>query len=128
MMKALMLPAFASGMLLLAGCHKPSPTTTMTAPFQMTDWGVIEVVASTPKHLKLEGRDCTLTATPLADGKFAVVIETDSTDASDTPPGLPPGTSVHTRSKSNMTLPGNVECMCSVGHKPVRFTLRLKAS
>ena len=50
---------------------------TRAAPTQATDWGVVEVVPSTPKHLQLEGKDCTLTATPLANGNFAVFIEGD---------------------------------------------------
>jgi hypothetical protein len=68
-------------------------------------------------------------ATPLADGKFAVVIEYDLgvTDTNSSS-GVPPGTPIQTTPTSNMTVPGNVACTCSVGHKRVRFTLKLKAS
>jgi hypothetical protein len=129
-MKKLVIPAFAAGVLLLAGCDKSSPVTSATGtPMPVTDWGVVEVAASTPKHLKLEGKDCTLTATPLANGNFAVLIEGDFDIADkDSPPGLPAGTRIHTHTTQNMIVPGNVECNCAVGHRPVRFTLKLKTS
>src|SRR6476646_9058061 len=62
--------SFAACILLLAGCNKSSAVKSGDADTQVTDWGVVEVTASTPTHLQLEGKDCTLTATPLADGKF----------------------------------------------------------
>lgn len=128
-MKKLAISAFATSILLLAGCHKSSAVKNGDAATQVTDWGVVEITAGTPTHLQLEGKDCTLTATPLADGKFAVVIEGDL-GAADTnsPSGLPPGTLIHTTQTQNMIVPGNVACTCSVGNKPVRFTLKLKAS
>jgi len=125
-MKKLIIPALA-GMLLLSGCGKSSPATNGGAPVQVTDWGVVEVAASIPKHLKLAGKDCTLTATPLANGNFAVYIESAGgvTDPN-SPAGVPPGTPISTT--QNMIVPGNVECICDIGHKPVRFTLKLKTS
>ena len=126
-MKKLAISAFAASILLLAGCNKSAPVSNGDAPIQVTDWGVVEVAASTPTHLQLEGKDCTLTATPVADGKFAVVIEGDlGVTDTNSPPGVPPGTPIHTT--QNMIVPGNVACTCSVGHKPVRFTLKLKPS
>jgi hypothetical protein len=128
-MKKLAISAFAASVLLLAGCHKSSAVRNGDAAIQVTDWGVVEVAASTPTHLQLEGKDCTLTATPLADGKFAVVIERDlGVTDTNSPPGLPPGTLIHTTQTQNMIVPGNVACTCSVGQKPVRFTLKLKTS
>jgi len=128
-MKKLIIPALAGSILLLSGCGKSSPATKGRAPVQVTDWGVVEVAASTPKHLKLEGKDCTLTATPLANGNFAVYIESDLgvTDRN-SPAGVPAGTPIHTTQTQNMIVPGNVECICDIGHKPVRFTLKLKTS
>ncbi|HWI58491.1 MAG TPA: hypothetical protein VNZ22_14800 [Bacillota bacterium] len=126
-MKNLVLLASAVTGLLVAGCTKPSPLTTGGTPIQVIDWGVIEVAPSTPKHLKLAGKDCTLTATPLADGKFAVLIEGDfGVTGTNSPAGVPLGTSIHTT--HNMIVPGNVECLCDVDHKPVRFTLKPKTS
>ena len=121
--------SFAACILLLAGCNKSSAVKSGDADTQVTDWGVVEVTASTPTHLQLEGKDCTLTATPLADDKFAVLIEGDfgGTDTNSTA-GLPPGTVIHTTQTLNMIVPGNVACTCSVGHKPVRFTLKRKTS
>jgi hypothetical protein len=126
-MKKLGIPALAASILLLAGCHKASPVQNGGVPIQVTDWGVVEVAASTPTHLQLEGKDCTLTATPLANSKFAVLIEGDFgvTDRN-SPARVPPGTPIHTT--QHMVIRGNVECMCDVDHKPVRFTLKLKAS
>jgi hypothetical protein len=126
-MKKLIIPALAGSMLLLSGCGKSSARTNGGAPVQVTDWGVVEVVGSTPKHLKLDGRDCTLTATPLANGDFAVYIES-ARGVTDTnsPAGVPSGTRVLTT--QNMIVPGNVECICDIDRKPVRFTLKLKTS
>jgi hypothetical protein len=36
------------------------------ASMNVTDWGVVEVVPGTRKHMKLEGKEWALTATPLA--------------------------------------------------------------
>ncbi len=126
-MKKLVLPAFAASILMLAGCNKSSAVKNQDGAIQVTDWGVVEVTASTPTHLQLEGKDCILTATPLADGKFAVVIEGDlSVTDTNSSPGVPLGTPIHTT--QNMIIPGNVAIVGSVGHIPVRFTLKLKAS
>jgi hypothetical protein len=126
-MKKLSLPALAAGILLLAGCDKPSSATTGSAPIQALSWGVVEVAASTQTHLSLEGKDCTLTATPLTDGKLAVLIEGDFRVAgTNAPPGVPPGTPIHTT--QNMILPANVEVLCDVANKMVRLTLKLKPS
>ena len=126
-MNKLIIPALAGSMLLLLGCGKSSLATNGGAPVQVTDWGVVEVAASTPKHLKLGDKECTLTATPLANGNFAVYIESAGgvTDPN-SPAGVPPGTPI--RTTQNMIVPGNVECICDIGHKPVRFTLKLKTS
>lgn len=122
-MKKLIIPAFAAGILLLAGCHKSSSAKNGDAPVQVTDWGVVEVAPGTPKHLRLEGsKDCTLTATPVDNDCFDVTIiaDFDVTDA-----GVPPGTT--TRTMQSMKIRGNnVECL--VAHRPVRFTLKLKPS
>jgi hypothetical protein len=121
------IPALAASILLLAGCHKAAPVQIGDAPSQVTEWGVVEVAACTPKHLQLNGKDCTLTATPLADGNFAVFIEGDfGVTDKNSPAGVPPGTKVHTT--QNMIVRGNVECLCSFANKPVRFILRLKPS
>jgi predicted small secreted protein len=48
-MKKLAIPAFAATVLLVAGCNKSSPITNSGASKQVTDWGVVEVAASTPK-------------------------------------------------------------------------------
>ena len=126
-MNRVAIAAFAASILLLAGCHKSSVVKNGDAAIQVTDWGILEVAASEPTHLQLAGRDCTLTATPLADGNFAVLIEgafgvTDKNSPGEGPAGMP----VHTT--QNMIVPGNVECFCDVDHKPVRFTLKLKSS
>ena len=126
-MKKLVIPAFAAGILLIVGCNKASPVQTGGAPTQVTDWGVVEVVPSTPKHLQLEGKDCTLTATPLANGNFAVFIEGNfGATGKNSPDGVPAGTPIHTT--LNMILPGNVECRFDVAQKPIRVTLKLKTS
>jgi hypothetical protein len=126
-MKKLLIPAFAAGILLICGCNKASRVQTTYALAPVTDWGVVEVVPSTPKHLLLEGKDCTLTATPLADGNFAVLIEGDfGVTGKNSPGGAPPGTPIHTT--LNTTLPGNVECLFSVAQRSVRVTLKLKTS
>ena len=122
-MKKLVFPAFAAGILLISGCNKASPVQTGGAPIQATDWGVVEVAPSIPKHLQLEGKDCTLTATPLANGNLAVFIEGDFGATGKNSPG---GTPIHTT--VNMILPGNVECLFDVAQKPVRVTLKLKTS
>jgi hypothetical protein len=54
--------------------------------------GVVELSAKTPKHLSLDGKDCTLTATPLADGKLSVVIETQIVADGKNTPRVRPGT------------------------------------
>ena len=126
-MKKLVIPAFIAGLLLLAACDKSSSVISSGASLQVTDWGVVEVAASIPKHLKLEAKDCTLTATPLADGNLAVFIEGEfDVVEKNSPPGVPAGTPIHTT--QNMIVRNNVECMCNIGHKPVRFTLKLKPS
>lgn len=126
-MKKLIFPSVAAAILLISGCNKAPRVQTAGAPTQVTDWGVVEVVPSTPKHLQLEGKDCTLTATPLANGNFAILIEGDFGVADkNSPGGPPPGTPIHTT--LNTIIPGNVECRFAVGQKPVRVTLKLKAS
>lgn len=75
-MKSFVFPAFTAGILLVCGCNKGGPGQAgETSSTQRT--GVVEVVPSIPKHLQFEGKDCTLTATPLANGNFAVFIEGD---------------------------------------------------
>ncbi|MGZ5567399.1 MAG: hypothetical protein ACXWKG_10320 [Limisphaerales bacterium] len=124
-MEKLVLLAFAACVLLISGCNKAAPVQTGSA--QVTDWGVVEIVPSTPKHLQLEGKDCILTATPLADGKFAVVIEGDFGAADqNSPAGVPSGTPIHTT--LNTIIPGNVECVFAVAQKQVRVTLKLKTT
>ena len=92
-----------------------------------TDWGVVEVVPGTRQHLKLEGKVWALTATPLANGNFAVLVEEESnTAARNSPAGAPLG--MLGRHTQNMILPGNVEVLTEVEQKPVRLTLKLKAS
>ena len=126
-MKKLVIPAFAASILLFSGCNKAAFVQTGSAPIQVTDWGVVEVVPSTPKHLQLEGKDCTLTATPLANGNFAVFIEGDfGVTDKNSPDGVPPGTPIHTT--LNTIIPGNVECLFGVAQKQVRVTLKLKTS
>ncbi len=128
-MKKLVVPALAAGMLLICGCNKAFRAQTASAPAQVTDWGIVEVVPSTPKHLLLEGKDCTLTATPLANGNFAVLIECDLgvTDRN-SPAGVPPGTPIQTTQTLNTIIPGNVECLFGVAERLVRVTLKLKTS
>jgi hypothetical protein len=126
-MQKLVIPAFATGILLITGCNKAAPVQTGPVLIQATDWGVVEVVASTPKHLQLEGKDCTLTATPLANGNFAIFIEGDfGVTGRNSPDGVPAGTTIHTTLST--ILPGNVECLFNVAQKPVRATLKLKTS
>ncbi len=126
-MKKVVSAAFAAGILLITGCSKAAPVQIGAAPIQVTDWGVVEVVPSTPKHLQLEGKDCTLTATPLANGNFAVFIEGDlAVTDKHSPDGVPPGTPIHTT--LNTIIPGNVECQFGVAQKLVRVTLKLKTS
>jgi hypothetical protein len=108
---------FAAGVLLLPGCSKLSSS-------NLTDWGVVELTAKTPKHLSLEGKDCTLTATPLADGKLAVLIETEVDADGKNYPEVRPGTPV--RLTEHTIFPPNLEIVSSVGPKLVRFTLKLK--
>jgi hypothetical protein len=125
MTKTFVIPGVPACILLFSACGK-TPAVQVGGPNKFTDWGVIEVVPGTPKHLQVEGKDCTLTATPLADGKFAVVIEGDfDVTGKNAPAGVPAGLPIHTT--LNTTLPGNVECLFSVGQKPVRATLKLKA-
>ncbi len=128
-MKKLVIPAFAAGILLICGCNKASRAQTASAPARVTDWGIVEVVPSTPKHLLLEGKDCTLTATPLANGNFAVLIECDLgvTDRN-SPAGISPGTPIRTTQTLNTIIPGNVECLFGVAQRLVRVTLKLKTS
>jgi hypothetical protein len=123
-MKQLVIPALAASMLLISGCSKTS-VPSLAAPVPDTDWGVVEVVSGVPKRLQVEGKDCTLTATPLADGNLAVSIEGDfGVTGKDSPDGVPPGMPIHTTLKT--TLPANVECLFSVAQRPVRATLKLQ--
>jgi hypothetical protein len=93
----------------------------------VTDWGVVEVVPGTRKHLKLDGKEWALTATPLANGNFAVLVEEESNAAArNSPAGAPLG--MLGRHTQNMILPGNVEVLTDVDQKPVRLTLKLKTS
>jgi hypothetical protein len=108
---------FAAGVLFLAGCDKPPST-------HVTDWGVVELSAGIPKHLNLDGKDCALTATPIADGKLAILIETRVDADGKNTPGVPPGTPA--RLTVNTIVPRDVEIVSSVGPKLVRFTLKLK--
>jgi hypothetical protein len=107
---------FLAAILLFAGCSKPSSG-------NMTDWGVVELSAATPKHLNLAGRDCTLTATPLADGRLSVFIETEVEADRKQMPGVQ--SSTPTRLTLHTTYPANVEVVSSIGSKLVRFTLKL---
>lgn len=73
----------AVGTCFLIGCKKQTSSTTTnsaqvaTLPDSVTDWGVLAFSENTPQHLKLkDGRDCTLTAVSLTDGKFQVTIKT----------------------------------------------------
>jgi hypothetical protein len=116
MMKKSIVIVFAAGVLLLPGCSKPSSS-------NLTDWGVVELSAKTPKHLSLDGKDCTLTATPLADGKLSVFIETQIGADGKNPPGVRPGTP--SRLTLHAIFPADVEIVSSMGHKLVRFTLKL---
>jgi hypothetical protein len=126
MTKELVISAFAAGILLVSSCSKAPAVRVGSAPNPVTDWGVLAMVPGTPKHLQVEGKDCTLTATPLADGKFAVVIEGDfDVTGKNSPGGVPAGMPIHTT--LNTTIPANVECVFSVAQKPVRATLKLKA-
>jgi hypothetical protein len=118
MMKNTIVIVFAASVLLLPGCSKPSSS-------NLTNWGVVELSANTPKHLSLEGKDCTLTATPLADGKISVFIETEIDANGKNTPGVQPGTPA--RLTLHTIFPANVAIISSVGPKLVRFTLKLKA-
>src|SRR5512146_1108259 len=96
-MKKFIIPAFAVCILLISGCNKAAPVQAGGAPIPVTDWGVVEVVPGAPKQLQLAGKDCTLTATPLTHGNFAVLIEGDfGVTDKNSPGGVPPGTPVHT--------------------------------
>lgn len=105
---------FTASTLLLAGCGKQSAT-------DVTNWGAIEVSASNPIHLKLDGADCIFTATPLPDGKAAIVIETEPAGGKDSP-----GKSL-TRQKMNSIVPTGIECFTFVGTRSVRFKLNFKS-
>jgi len=116
MMNKSIVIAFAAGVLLFPGCSKPSSG-------NLTDWGIVELSARTPKHLSLNGKDCTLTATPLADGKLSVFIETQIDADGKNAPGARLGTP--TRLTLHTIFPADVEIVSSIGPKLVRFTLKL---
>jgi hypothetical protein len=122
-MKSFVFPAFTAGILLVCGCNKGGPGQAGGNLIHVTDWGVVEVVPSIPKHLQFEGKDCTLTATPLANGNFAVFIEGDF---GVTDQNAQDGAPIHTT--LNTILPGNVECLFVVAQKEVRVVLKLKPS
>ena len=113
--------------MLLAGCNKVSHITKAGESANLTDWGMVELAANTPKHLSLgEGKDCTLTATVLASGNLQIVIKSEDKPADgQTPPGVPVGTPVELT--QTMVVPSGVEMAGYVGHKLVRFTPKLKA-
>jgi hypothetical protein len=125
-MKNLSILALAAGILLLSSCGKPSPGTTGTPSMKPTDWGLIEIAAGSPKHLRLYGRDCTLTATPLPDGNVALLIEIEAL-VRNPPAAGPHETTVYSMTQK-IVVPANRECTCDIDYKPVRFTLKLKAS
>jgi uncharacterized lipoprotein YajG len=111
---------------LLAGCSEPSQTATSASSTNVTDWGVVEIAANTPKHLSLDGKDCILTATSLGAGKIQIVIKTEGNLAKeDASPSVPVGTPVET--SVTTTVPSGDEINGYVGQKPVRFTPTLKA-
>jgi hypothetical protein len=123
MMKSVAL-VIASAVLLLAGCSKSSQITKAGNTTSLIDWGVVELSANTPKHLSLgEGKDCTVTAILLADGKLEVKIETkEKLAGAQLPPGIPARTPRESTRTQTMTVPATGELMVSVGQRPVRFT------
>ena len=116
MMKNTIVIVFAASVLLLPGCSKPSSS-------NLTDWGVVKLSAMTPKHLSLDGKDCTVTATPLADAKLSVFIETQIDADGKNTPGVQPGTPA--RWTLHTIFPADVEITSSIGPKLFRFTLKL---
>lgn len=109
-MKKFIALAFAASTLLFSGCNKSASLTSGGIPSNFADWGVIELSASNPRHLSLDGTERVFTGTPLADGNVALFIETEST-----------------RQTVNMIVPPNVQYSCYVGDKAVRFILKMKA-
>ena len=116
---------------LMLGCSKaPHDTNNAVGHDSLTDWGLIEFSEGTQKHLALnDGRDCTLTATALADGNFQVIIETDrkATAEDQAPPGqpkFPVGSSVHL--SQTVTIPGGEAITSHVDNRLVRFGVKLK--
>src|SRR5690349_8080929 len=107
---------FFASLLLLVGCSKPSGQA-------LTDWGVVEVKPGIPKHLILDGNDCILTATPLANGSAALNIESQVHA-----PGTNIGANSLTRMTANMIAPVGVAYSVFVGPKLVRFTLKIGGS
>jgi hypothetical protein len=115
---------------LWAGCSKVSTTTTADGSTHVTDWGMVELAANTPKHLSLEGKDCTLTATTLGDGKMQIIIKTKTEEKlpkAEMPPGVPAGTRVETTHTLTMAVLSGAEIHINVDQMQVCFTPELKA-
>ena len=118
---------FAVGILFLAGCRKQSPVA-MTGGANLVDWGVVELSASTPKHLSLgNGKDCTVTARPLANGDLQISIETGETlrggvNSSQGPIQVP----MQMSQSQTMSVRAGVEIIAVVFQTPVRFIPKFK--
>jgi hypothetical protein len=110
---------------LLAGCSAPSRTASAQDSTKLTDWGVVEFAANTPKHLRLAGKDCIFTVASLGDGNLRIIIKTkENVGKGDAPPGIPADAPIETT--LTMTNRSGTEINGYVGHKPVRFTPILK--
>ena len=126
-MKRTMGLIFAIGILLLAGCRKQSHAMVVDG-MNLVDWGVVELSASTPKHLSLgNGKDCTVTARPLANGDLQISIETGETlrGGMATREGTISVPMQMSQSQTMSVLAG-VEIIAMVFQTPVRFTPKLK--
>jgi hypothetical protein len=106
--------------LFATGCNKSS------APTKLTEWGVVELSADTPKHISLgDGKDCALSATLLTDGNLEIIIKTTEKLAKEeTPAGFPIGIPVE--ETKTITAPAGQQVTGYIGHKLVRFTPQLK--
>lgn len=115
--------AFAISILLLAGCGTPSPVTMNGTPVHVTDLGVVEVLPDTPKNLKIDGQNCTLTASPYPGGKLQIFVESKQTNTER-------NTGVRTNKSwtASTVVPSGVEFTGYIGQKLVRLTLKLKES
>jgi hypothetical protein len=118
---------FAVGILILAGCRKQSNAMVVNGA-NLVDWGVVELSASTPEHLSLgNGKDCTVTARPLANGDLQITIETgESLRGGMNSPQGPIQVPMQMSQSQTMSVRAGVEIIATVFQTPVRFVPKFK--